>query len=76
MMYGYYSVQARKFGVHIYLTPEGEKIEVTAIGKSENPKDDGYLWEDAVMVGQVDETKHLYRTRADFLAEWEGGNFR
>lgn len=76
MMYGYYSAQARKLGTHTYLTPEGEKIEVTAIGKSENPKDDGYLWEDAVMVGQVDETKHLYRTRADFLAEWEGGNFR
>lgn len=76
MMYGYYSVQARKYGVHTYLTPEGDEIEVTAIGKNENPKDDGYLWEDAVMIGKVDETKHLYRTNAAPLAEWKGGSFR
>ena len=76
MRYGYYSAQARKLGTHTYLTPEGKKIEVTAIGKSENPKDDGYLWEDAVMIGEVDETKPLYRTNAAPLAEWEGGGFR
>ena len=76
MRYGYYSAQARKLGTHTYLTPEGKKIEVTAIGKSENPKDDGYLWEDAVMIGEVDETKHLYRTNAAPLAKWKGGSFR
>ena len=76
MMYGYYSMQARKFGTYIYLTPEGVEIEVTAIGKSENPKDDGYLWKDAVMIGEVDETKHICGTRPRFLSEWEFGVFR
>ena len=45
-----------------YLTPTGDRVLVTCIGRSENPLDVGYMWPDAVCVGEV--THYIGRVRA------------
>ena len=45
-----------------YATPTGDRVLVTCIGRSENPLDIGYMWPDAVCVGEV--THYIGRVRA------------
>jgi hypothetical protein len=48
--YGYYSpLAAEQFGTHIYTTPDGRMVEITAYG----PEDMNYYWDDKVCVGVV-----------------------
>lgn len=45
-----------------YATPGGGRVLVTCVGKSENPLDTGYMWPDAVCVGEV--TYYIGRVRS------------
>ncbi len=38
-----------------YTTPGGGKVLVTSVGEAETPLDGGYMWDDAVCVGEVSE---------------------
>ena len=65
--YGFYSnkaaniwVQIVKEGIpinraSIYKTPQGTEVLVTAVGNHDTPQAMGYMWPDAVLVGEVTE---------------------
>lgn len=54
VQYGYFSVKASvQHGTFIYMTPDGKEITVTSISKFADPKESGYLWDDAKNVGEV-----------------------
>ena len=68
--WGYYSQEHADMlrdtgGIHHwpiwYATPTGDRVLVTCIGRSENPLDVGYMWPDAVCVGEV--THYIGRVR-------------
>ena len=54
ILYGYLSPTAlRRHGGARYSTPAGTEITVSCVGQFKNPQDDGYMWSDAVLVGEV-----------------------
>jgi hypothetical protein len=54
-LYGFYSEESISEGnpSAFYRTSDNKLVEVTAVGDSLNPVDDGYLWDDAKFVGEV-----------------------
>lgn len=63
--YGYFSQKSiesaeRAFGRQRptsvwYTTPTGGRVLVTQVGDTEDPRESGYLWDDAVCVGEIAE---------------------
>lgn len=39
----------------IYKTPNGDEVLITAVGSQDTPKEIGYMWCDAVLIGEVTE---------------------
>lgn len=56
MIFGYYSEKAAaKYGVVVWSTADGTEVCVTSVGATENPIESGYLWDDAVCVGEFEQ---------------------
>lgn len=56
--YGFYSHKHVEHfpesAVALYATPEGGTVQVTCVSRrSDNPKEAGYMWDDAFLVGRV-----------------------
>lgn len=54
ILYAHYSAaDAELHGTVTYLSPEGDEVICTCIGTHLEPKDDNYLWPDAISLGEV-----------------------
>ncbi len=64
-MFGYFSDLAQvACGSSIYTAPTMERVVVTGVGNTPDPKDCGYMWPDAKCVGEVLSYVCEYRPRA------------